>query len=65
MKFGDFLKTWYNVELPKAQADILKDYLHKMGVYYEPSDAGPVIHFECLMTKEECEIVNEFLQGMV
>lgn len=55
------IREWYSVELPKNEADILKEYLRKAGIYYEPSEAGTLIHFECLMTKEECEFVNDFL----
>lgn len=55
------IRGWYSVELPQNEADILKEYLRKAGVYFEPSEAGHLIHFECLMTKEECAFVNDFL----
>jgi hypothetical protein len=58
-------KNWYSVELSKNYADILKDYLRKMGVYFEPSEAGNLIHFECHMTERECNDVNDFLYNIV
>lgn len=59
------IKEWYSVELPRHEADILKDYLRKTGVYFEPSEAGHLVHFECLMTKGECDSVNDFLYRTV
>lgn len=61
----DVAKNWYNVELPKPHADMLKDYLRKACIYFEPSEAGHLVHFECLMTKEECTFVNDFLYKVV
>ena len=58
-------KAWYNVELNKEQADIFKDYLRKARVYYEPSEVGLMIHFECLMTREECNFADDFLSRVV
>lgn len=54
-------KTWYSVELSRPHAHSLKDYLRKARIYFEPSEAGNLIHFECHMTAEECEFVNDFL----
>lgn len=55
------IREWYSVELPMIESTMLKDYLRKAGVYFEPSEAGHLIHFECLMTREECELVNDYL----
>ena len=57
----DVDKSWYSIELPNAEAEMLKDYLRKACVYFEPSEAGHLVHFECLMTKEECEFTNDYL----
>ena len=54
-------KTWYSVELSKPSAEILKGYLRRANIYFEPSEAGPVVHFECHMTPEECMAVNNYL----
>ena len=56
------IREWYSVELPITEADMLKDYLRKACVYFEPSEAGHLVHFECLMTKEECDLVNKYLK---
>ncbi len=55
------IKGWYNVELEPEKADVFKDYLRKARIYFEPSEAGNLVHFECLMTKEECGFVNDYL----
>ena len=55
-------KAWYSIELPKDEADILKEYFRKACVYFEPSEAGHLVHFECLMTKEECTFTNDYLR---
>lgn len=59
------MKTWFSIELTKENADILKDYLNKAGVYFEPSEAGNLIHFEVLMTNDERRFANAFLQSVV
>ena len=61
----DVDSTWYSVELTKQYADIFKDYLTKACIYYEPSEAGHLIHFECRMTKEQHEFANDFLRKTI
>lgn len=58
-------KNWYSVELVKTEADMLKEYLRKASIYFEPSEVGHLVHFECLMAKEECDFVNDFLYNVV
>lgn len=55
-------RKWYNVELPIDKADCLKQYLKSHNIYFEPSSAGNLIHFECYMTDDERELVNDFLK---
>lgn len=55
------IKGWYSVELEPDKAETLKDYLRKAKIYFEPSEAGNLVHFECCMTEEECESVNDYL----
>lgn len=57
----DANKVWYSVELTVLEADLLKEYLRKRNIYFEPSSAGPLVHFSCLMDQTECNKVNEFL----
>lgn len=56
------VKVWYNVELPMQYANLFKYYLRENDIYFEPSEAGHLIHIECLMTKEELETANSFLE---
>lgn len=56
-----FEKQWYSVELTNEYANLFKYYLGENDIYFEPSSAGNLIHFECLMTKEEHEMTNSFL----
>lgn len=58
-------RTWYSVELTQTVADGLKSYLRKADIYFEPSSVGNLVHFECLMTKDECDLVNGFLDKLV
>ena len=54
-------REWYNVELPKTKADLLKLYLNEHGIYFEPSEMYYLIHFEVLMNEDEASMVNRFL----
>jgi len=54
-------KHWCNVELVKEKAELFKDYLRHHNIYFEPSEAFNLIHFECFVTEEEHYFVNEFL----
>lgn len=55
-------KKWYNVELSVDRADELKQYLRSHCIYFEPSSAGNLIHFECYMNDVELSLVNDFLE---
>lgn len=55
-------KKWYNVELSVDRADELKQYLRSHRIYFEPSSAGNLIHFECYMNDLELSLVNDFLE---
>ena len=55
-------KEWYNVELPLDKADGLKGYLKSHRIYFEPSSAGNLIHFECYMNTIERDLVNDYLE---
>ena len=57
-------KTWYSIELSQRYAGIFKNYLRNADIYYEPSEAGLGIHFECHMTEEEYESASIFLREM-
>ena len=55
-------KEWYNVELPIEKADDLKRYLKGHHIYFEPSSAGNLIHFECRLNDVELDLVNDYLE---
>lgn len=55
-------KAWYSTELDTRFANIFKHYLRSLNIYFEPSEAGRMVYFKCLMTEAECEIVNSFLE---
>ena len=58
-------KEWYNVELPIDKADGLKDYLRGHRIYFEPSSADNLIHFECYMSAVERDLVNDYLERTI
>ena len=55
-------KEWYNIELSIDKADDLKQYLKGHHIYFEPSSAGNLIHFECHMNDIERDLVNDYLE---
>lgn len=59
---GDF--RWYNVELSKEKAEEFKYWLRGENIYFEPSSAGNLIHFECLMNPFLRDCANTFLQSL-
>ena len=56
------LKSWYNVELRRIDADELREVLSKSGTKYETSEAGELIHFEICCTADRAKSINELLQ---
>ena len=54
-------KTWYSIELPIDKAEYLKQYMKGHNIYFEPSSAGNLIHFECYMNDIERDLVNDFI----
>lgn len=56
-------KQWYGIDLFRRHTGALKMYLRENDIYFEPSEMGPLVHIECLMTEEECEQVNKFLDN--
>lgn len=58
------MKTFYNVELDKADAEKLKVFLKENGIYFEPSECYNLIHFEVKADETELEKVNAFLETL-
>ena len=57
-------KRWLNTELAKDEARRFKEFLRDSHIKYETSEAGNLIHFECLMDNLEKTRANDFLRGM-
>lgn len=59
------VKRWLNVELNKGEeSDGFKGFLRQSGIKYETSEAGNLIHFECLMDRVDEEFANDFLDSL-
>ena len=52
---------YYNIELSKAAANKLQQFLYNLSIQYEVSAAGPYYHFEILTNAAGAEIINNFL----
>jgi hypothetical protein len=52
----------YNIELPKDKAKKLAQALKDENIYYEPSSAGDLIHFEIKCDETQKEAIEKFLQ---
>ena len=59
------IKTWCSIELNDDNAEIFRHYLKENDIYFEPSGCYELVHFECLMTNDECKAANEFLHNNI
>ena len=50
------------LNLKKDEAELFTNYLKEREIYFEPSENGSFIHFECIMTDEEMEEANTWLK---
>ena len=53
---------WYSTELPKATAGLFKEYCRDMGITYEASECGNLIHFEVFMDETEKAMADNFIE---
>ena len=56
---------YYNIELSKAAANKLQQFLYKLSIQYEISAAGPYYHFEILTNAAGADIINNFLDNTI
>ena len=56
---------YYNIELKKAAAKRLQQFLYDMQIEYELSAAGPYYHFEILTNAAGADIINNFLDNTI
>lgn len=50
------------VDLTRDDAELFTEYLKENSLYFEPSENGNLIHFECLMSDKELEAANKWLE---
>ena len=55
---------YYNIELSKAAAIRLQQFLNSNGINYEVSAAGTLIHLEILTDASGAAVINKFLDGI-
>ena len=55
---------YYNIELSKAAAEKLQQFLYNLSIDFEISAAGPYYHFEILTNAAGAEIINNFLDNI-
>lgn len=55
---------YYNIELFPAAAEKLQQFLYDLLVKFEISAAGPMVHFEILLTPGSMEYkeINKFIE---
>ena len=58
-------RKWVSTELKGTDIGRFKEYCRDMHINCETSEAGyGYIHFECLMSAEEMELANQFIDQM-
>lgn len=58
------MRKYYNVELNKEDAEKLKVFLKRKGIYFEPSSCYNLIHFEIKVNETELKMVDDFLEAL-
>ena len=57
-----FTAKWYNVELNKISAELLKDYLRDNGIKFDSSGCYNLVHIEMFITSQEMyDRINSYL----
>lgn len=56
------MKKWYNIELPKREADELMEELHKQDIFFEASANGQYKYITMELTEKQAEYINKYLQ---
>lgn len=58
-----FKVGYYSVELTLISAELLKDYLRKECIRFEPSSCYNLTHFEIFVTSQkQYDSINSFLE---
>lgn len=56
------LRTWVNIELEKAEADELKEFLVENDIEFESSQCFDLIHIEINVNEFEKESIEEWIK---
>ena len=55
------MKRWYNIEMTREGAEILKRYLATHSIDHEHSECDGLIYIECLIDEYEAEKIEDYL----
>lgn len=56
--------VWKNVEIIKGESDDFKRFLRENAIKFETSECGKYVHFECLVTEQQTDMCNDFLNTL-
>lgn len=56
------MKKWYNINLPRREANILMEELHKRNIFFEASANGQYKYITMELTESQRETINKYLQ---
>ena len=65
MTYLDYMrrdKSWHYITTTMAIANLLVPYLQSHDIYFKPSEAGNLVHFELYMNDIEARLVTDFLE---
>jgi hypothetical protein len=56
------MKQWYNITLPRREANELMEELHKRNIYFEASANGQYKYITMELTESQKEQINQYIQ---
>lgn len=59
---GDSEQKWHGFEMGKRDAEKFGGYLTDSNIYFEPSSAYDIVHFECKMSDEELHTAEQWIK---
>lgn len=59
------MKQWLYTELTRAEWSLLRLYLAEMGVKFESSECGELVHVGCFVSPCEEKQINHFIDVML
>lgn len=58
------MRKWMNVELSREKFEGFRKELQQVGIKYEPSSHGHLVHVEVYCSKDEETYLNVILDGL-